>query len=115
MNAIEIKNFSKSYGSIEAVNNISLDIASGELFGLIGPDGAGKSTVNNLVLEQLARAFRRTNHFHWRPGLLPKLGRKRNNAATDSGDNDKPASTSKYGTVISFIRFAYYWFDFING
>ena len=82
---------------------------------LIGPDGAGKSTVNNVVLEQLARAFRRTHHFHWRPGFLPKLGRKRNNAATESVDNDKPASTSRYGTAISLIRFAYYWVDFILG
>ena len=45
MYAIEIKNFSKSYGSIEAVRNISLDIARGELFGLIGPDGAGKTSL----------------------------------------------------------------------
>ncbi len=42
--AIEIKNFSKSYGSIIAVENLSLQIESGELFGLIGPDGAGKTT-----------------------------------------------------------------------
>jgi ABC-type multidrug transport system ATPase subunit len=42
--SIEIKNFSKSYGSIKAVENLSLTIESGELFGLIGPDGAGKTT-----------------------------------------------------------------------
>lgn len=41
---IEIKNFSKSYGPIGAVENLSLKIESGELFGLIGPDGAGKTT-----------------------------------------------------------------------
>lgn len=41
---IEIKNFSKSYGDVEAVQDLSLEIASGELFGLIGPDGAGKTT-----------------------------------------------------------------------
>ncbi|MFQ5753963.1 MAG: ABC transporter ATP-binding protein [bacterium] len=41
---IEIKNFSKSYGAIKAVENLSLKIESGELFGLIGPDGAGKTT-----------------------------------------------------------------------
>lgn len=41
---IEIKNFSKSYGEVEAVKDLSLEIASGELFGLIGPDGAGKTT-----------------------------------------------------------------------
>ncbi|MFQ5640482.1 MAG: ABC transporter ATP-binding protein [bacterium] len=41
---IEIQNFSKSYGSINAVKNISFKVESGELFGLIGPDGAGKTT-----------------------------------------------------------------------
>ncbi len=41
---IIIKNFSKSYGHIAAVKNLSLAIASGELFGMIGPDGAGKTT-----------------------------------------------------------------------
>lgn len=41
---IEIKNFSKSYDSITAVENLSLKIESGELFGLIGPDSAGKTT-----------------------------------------------------------------------
>jgi ABC-2 type transport system ATP-binding protein len=45
MNAIEIRNFSKSYGAVEAVKNISLDISQGELFGLIGPDGAGKTSL----------------------------------------------------------------------
>ncbi|MFQ5709263.1 MAG: ATP-binding cassette domain-containing protein [bacterium] len=42
--AIEIRNFSKNYGSVAAVKNLSLQIKSGELFGLIGPDGAGKTT-----------------------------------------------------------------------
>jgi ABC-type multidrug transport system ATPase subunit len=41
---IEITNFSKSYGEVRAVEDITLKIESGELFGLIGPDGAGKTT-----------------------------------------------------------------------
>lgn len=41
---IEIKNFSKNYGVISAVEELSLHVKSGELFGLIGPDGAGKTT-----------------------------------------------------------------------
>jgi len=41
---INIENFSKSYGEINAVNNISLGINKGEMFGLVGPDGAGKTT-----------------------------------------------------------------------
>jgi len=41
---VAIENFSKRYGKIQAVERLSLNIASGELFGLIGPDGAGKTT-----------------------------------------------------------------------
>ncbi len=41
---ILIENFSKSYGELRAVHELSLAISEGELFGLIGPDGAGKTT-----------------------------------------------------------------------
>jgi len=42
---IEIESLHKNYGSVEAVKGISLEIKSGEMFGLIGPDGAGKTTI----------------------------------------------------------------------
>ena len=44
MNIIEIKNLSKSYNNIKAVSNVSYNVAKGEMFGLVGPDGAGKTT-----------------------------------------------------------------------
>ena len=43
--AIQIQNLKKNYGAVEAVRGIDLDIGSGEIFGLIGPDGAGKTSV----------------------------------------------------------------------
>ncbi|RKE02461.1 ABC transporter ATP-binding protein [Marinifilum flexuosum] len=50
MNAgISIENLSKTYGSVQALKGINLDINSGELFGLIGPDGAGKTTLFRLL------------------------------------------------------------------
>jgi len=45
MNSIKINNISKSFGEVKALENISLEINEGELFGLIGPDGAGKTTL----------------------------------------------------------------------
>ena len=43
MDAIEINGMSKSYGQLRAVKDISLNVREGEIFGLIGPDGAGKT------------------------------------------------------------------------
>ena len=49
MNAIEITNFHKSFGPVTAVDNASLTVKPGELFGLIGPDGAGKTTLMRAI------------------------------------------------------------------
>ena len=42
--AIEFTNVSKRYGAVEALRGVSFSVAPGEMFGLIGPDGAGKTT-----------------------------------------------------------------------
>ncbi|TKG96568.1 ABC transporter ATP-binding protein [Puteibacter caeruleilacunae] len=47
--SINIKGIFKSYDSVKALNDISLDINQGELFGLIGADGAGKTTLFRLL------------------------------------------------------------------
>ena len=49
MNSITIHNLSKSYGDTHAVQHLSLEVEKGELFGLIGPDGAGKTTVFRML------------------------------------------------------------------
>lgn len=49
MGAIEIHNLSKSYGKVQALDNVSFSVERGELFGLIGPDGAGKTTLFRLL------------------------------------------------------------------
>ena len=49
MTAISVYNVSKNYGDILALNNVSFNVDERELFGLIGPDGAGKSTLFRIL------------------------------------------------------------------
>lgn len=49
MNAIEISNLVKDYGSFRAVKGISFSVREGEVFGLIGPNGAGKTTTLRVI------------------------------------------------------------------
>ena len=48
-NAIQIENVGKSYEALQALQDVSLSIDEGELFGLIGPDGAGKTTLFRIL------------------------------------------------------------------
>lgn len=52
--AIEIDGLRKSYGGIKALDKIDLTVEPGEMFGLIGPDGAGKSTLYRILATLLS-------------------------------------------------------------
>ena len=58
---IELKNISKKYSNVQALQDISFLIEKGEIFGLIGPDGAGKTTLfrilTSLILADSGTAF----------------------------------------------------------
>ena len=49
MNAIEVNNVSKSYGTVKALDQVSFTVDKGEIFGLIGPDGAGKTSLYRIL------------------------------------------------------------------
>lgn len=53
-NAIDIKGVSKSFGSVKALDEVSFSVPEGALFGLIGPDGAGKTTLYRILTTLLA-------------------------------------------------------------
>jgi branched-chain amino acid transport system ATP-binding protein len=46
---LEVRNVTKTFGGLTAVNDVSFDVAKGSIVGLIGPNGAGKTTTFNLI------------------------------------------------------------------
>ena len=51
--AINVQHISKSYKDVQAISDISFEVKKGELFGLIGPDGAGKTTLMRILMTLL--------------------------------------------------------------
>jgi ABC-2 type transport system ATP-binding protein len=49
MYAIEAKDIERSYGKVAALKGISFNVSKGEIFGIIGPDGAGKTTLFRIL------------------------------------------------------------------
>ena len=49
MNFFEVKEISKNFGGLMAVGGVSFQVERGEIFGLIGPNGSGKTTIFNLI------------------------------------------------------------------
>ncbi|MFY9800341.1 MAG: ATP-binding cassette domain-containing protein, partial [Methanoregula sp.] len=49
---LEAKNLTKRYGDVTAVDNVSLKVEKGALFGLLGPNGSGKTTMIKMLTGQ---------------------------------------------------------------
>ncbi|MEA3439312.1 MAG: ABC transporter ATP-binding protein [Chloroflexota bacterium] len=64
---IEAHNLHKSFGDTIAVDNINLSIAAGEIYGLLGPDGAGKTTTLRLLCGSLQPARAKGSEHEYQP------------------------------------------------
>lgn len=53
MNAIEVNSLSKRYGKVQALHDVSFSVGRGEVFGIIGPDGAGKTSLYRILCSLL--------------------------------------------------------------
>lgn len=50
---LSIRNISKNYGQIQALNNVSFDVPKGAVFGILGPNGSGKTTLLGIIMSIL--------------------------------------------------------------
>ncbi len=75
MSVLEIKNLTKSYGPIRAVDNLNLTIEAGQIYGILGPNGSGKTTTLGMITSVLKPD---SGAFEWFGGMetepLKKIG-----------------------------------------
>ncbi|MBS1631953.1 MAG: ATP-binding cassette domain-containing protein, partial [Bacteroidetes bacterium] len=50
---LSIQNFTKYYGAVRALNNVSFEVPEGSVFGILGPNGSGKTTLLSIILDVL--------------------------------------------------------------
>ncbi|MEI7498807.1 MAG: ATP-binding cassette domain-containing protein [Bacteroidota bacterium] len=78
---LSINNISKRYRKIKAVNDLSLEVKKGQIFGILGPNGSGKTTTLSIILE-LIRANK--GDFEWFGDAPSKESRKRIGSVIES-------------------------------
>lgn len=59
---LSIQNITKYYGAIRALNNVSFDVPEGSVFGILGPNGSGKTTMLSIILDVLKA---NSGNFSW--------------------------------------------------
>src|SRR5262249_12821134 len=79
MSVLRVRNLSKAFGGVHAVENVSFTVGEREFLALIGPNGAGKSTCFNMINGQLAPAhgdieFANRSDVGWKPRDIWWLG-----------------------------------------
>jgi ABC-2 type transport system ATP-binding protein len=73
MNTVEIRNVTKTFGAHTAVDDLSLDVPAGSVYGFIGPNGSGKTTTLRMIM----------NIFYPDRGSIRVFGEQRHQACTD--------------------------------
>ncbi len=72
-NTIKISGLSKNYRKIKAVQNLNLDISKGQVFGILGPNGSGKTTTLGMILDVIAPS---EGNYSWFGGMPNDEARK---------------------------------------
>jgi thymidylate kinase len=88
---------------------------TGMVMVILGPDGSGKSTVAKGLMQWVSKAFRRTAHYHWRPGVLPPLATLAGRGRVSDEEVTDPHKSPPSNRLVSLARLLYYTVDFILG
>lgn len=70
---LTIQNLSKSYGSVQALKDVSFDVPEGSVFGILGPNGSGKTTMLGIILDVLLAD---NGTYNWFGGMVHEDARK---------------------------------------
>lgn len=87
LSVLSLQNISKSYGKIQALNNLSFEVPEGCVFGILGPNGSGKTTLLSVVLDVLKAD---AGNFRW------------------FGQPGSPAQRKKIGSLLETPNFYHY-------
>ena len=76
---LSVQDLSKSFGGVQALSQVSFDLAEGELLGVIGPNGSGKTTLVNLITGFVKATsgkvhYRSRDITNWAPYKIIRLG-----------------------------------------
>lgn len=71
---LEIKGLSKRFGRIQAVNDLNLTVNTGQVYGILGPNGSGKTTTLGMILDVVSPSG---GGFHWFEGVSTVEARKK--------------------------------------
>ncbi|MEO0779921.1 MAG: ATP-binding cassette domain-containing protein [Bacteroidota bacterium] len=74
MTILKIQQLQKRYGPIKALDRLDLQVEAGQVFGLLGPNGSGKTTTMGIILDVLRSDG---GHYEWFGGLPPHRARRR--------------------------------------
>ncbi len=74
MSVLKINNLHKNYGKIKALNGLNLEVEAGQIFGLLGPNGSGKTTTLGIILGILSQT---SGDFEWFENKYGNNPRKR--------------------------------------
>ncbi|MFH1296514.1 MAG: ATP-binding cassette domain-containing protein [Bacteroidota bacterium] len=98
---LSINQLSKRYGRIQAVNKLSLDVVKGQVFGILGPNGSGKTTTLGMVLDLIRPDL---GSFTWFGETPTKESRKRVGAVIETPNFFPYLSARKNLEIVAKIK-----------